>query len=185
MRIGGHHIASLREGTELPRGIEATTMAELKTKPTTVRVTDFLESVDDEERRKDCFSVVKIMQKATGAKPKMWGPSIVGFGDYRYTNSRGQGTDWFLIGFSPRKTDLTLYIMPGSARHGELLKTLGVDISRMDLKAFLKQLGYDLPSIDMRSVKAQCRQAQGELDRLATSEIGRLRNELLVCEDSI
>src|SRR5215831_7260295 len=125
MRIGGHHIASLREGTELPRGIEATTMAELKTKPTTVRVTDFLESVDDEERRKDCFSVVKLMQKATGAKPKMWGPSIVGFGDYRYTNSRGQGTDWFLIGFSPRKSDLTLYLMPGSARHGELLKTLG------------------------------------------------------------
>jgi hypothetical protein len=67
----------------------------------------------------------------------------------------------------------------------ELLKTLGVDLSRMDLKAFLKQLGYDLPSIDMRTVKAQCRQAQGELDRLATSEIGRLRNELLLCEDSI
>jgi hypothetical protein len=67
----------------------------------------------------------------------------------------------------------------------ELLKTLGVDFSRMDLKAFLKQLGYDLPSIDIRAMKAQCRQAQGELDRLATSEIGRLRNELLVCEDSI
>jgi hypothetical protein len=100
-------------------------MAELKTKPTTVSVTDFLESVNDEERRKDCFTVVKIMQKATGAKPRMWGPSIVGFGDYRYTNSRGRGTDWFLIGFSPRKSDLTLYLMPGSPRHGELLKTLG------------------------------------------------------------
>jgi hypothetical protein len=67
----------------------------------------------------------------------------------------------------------------------ELLKTLGVDLSTVDLKAFLKQLGYDLPSIDMRALKTQCRQAQGELDRLATSEIGRLRNELFLCEDSI
>ena len=100
-------------------------MAELKTKPTTGSVTDFINSVDDEERRKDCFAVMKIMQQATGAKPKMWGPSIVGFGDIRYTNARGAVTDWFLIGFSPRKRDLTLYVMPGSARHGELLKTLG------------------------------------------------------------
>jgi len=104
---------------------EAVNMAELKTKPTIASVTDFLNAVEDEERRRDCFTVVRIMQKATGAKPKMWGPSIVGFGDYRYTNARGQGTDWFLAGFSPRKGDLTLYVMPGSARHGELLKTLG------------------------------------------------------------
>jgi uncharacterized protein DUF1801 len=100
-------------------------MAELKTKPTTASVTDFLDSVDDEERRKDCFTVAKIMQEATGAAPKMWGPSIVGFGDHRYTNARGQGTDWFLIGFSPRKTDLTLYLMPGSPRYAEHLKALG------------------------------------------------------------
>ena len=100
-------------------------MAELKTKPTSASVTDFLNAVDGEERRKDCFTVVKIMQKATRAKPRMWGPSIVGFGDYRYTNARGQGTDWFLIGFSPRKSDLTLYVMPGSPRHAEHLKTLG------------------------------------------------------------
>lgn len=100
-------------------------MAEIKTKPTTASVTDFLNTVDDDERRKDCFTVVKIMQKATGEKPRMWGPSIVGFGDHRYTNARGQGTDWFLIGFSPRKNDLTLYVMPGSPRHAEHLKALG------------------------------------------------------------
>jgi Domain of unknown function (DU1801) len=104
---------------------EEGSMAELKTKPTTASVTDFLNSVDDEERRSDCFAVVKIMQQAAGAKPKMWGPSIVGFGDYRYTNSRGVGVDWFLIGFSPRKRDLTLYLMPGSARRAELLRALG------------------------------------------------------------
>ena len=100
-------------------------MAELKTKPTTASVSDFLNTVDDDERRKDCFAVVKIMQKATGEKPRMWGPSIVGFGDYRYTNARGQGTDWFVIGFSPRKNDLTLYVMPGSPRHAERLEALG------------------------------------------------------------
>jgi hypothetical protein len=100
-------------------------MPELKTKPTTASVTDFLDTVDDEERRKDCYAVVKIMQQATGAKPKMWGPSIVGFGDYRYSNSSGRGVDWFLTGFSPRKRDLTLYLMPGSARRGELLTALG------------------------------------------------------------
>jgi len=92
---------------------------------TTSNVSDFLDAVDDEERRKDCFTVVKIMQKATGAKPKKWGASIVGFGDYRYTSSRGRGVDWFLIGFSPRKRDLTLYLTPGSARRAELLEALG------------------------------------------------------------
>ncbi len=100
-------------------------MAKLKTKPTTASVTDFLNAVDNDQRRADCFAVVRIMTQATGAKPKMWGPSIVGFGDYRFTNARGGSTDWFLIGFSPRKGDLTLYIMPGSARHAELLRTLG------------------------------------------------------------
>jgi len=100
-------------------------MAELKTKPTTASVTDFLDAVEDDERRKDCYAVVKIMQMATGAKPKMWGPSIVGFGDHQYANARGGTTDWFLVGFSPRKRDLTLYITPGAARHREHLKALG------------------------------------------------------------
>src|SRR5687768_832640 len=100
-------------------------MAELKTKPTTASVSDFLDTVDDEARRKDCLAVVKIMQKATGAKPKMWGPSIVGFGDHRYRYESGRELDWFLTGFSPRKKDLTLYIMPGFERYAELMSSLG------------------------------------------------------------
>jgi hypothetical protein len=100
-------------------------MAELKTKPTTASVSDFLAAVDDEERRRDCLAVVKIMQKATGATPKMWGPSIVGFGDHRYKYASGRELDWFLTGFSPRKKDLTLYIMPGFARYEELMASLG------------------------------------------------------------
>ena len=100
-------------------------MAELKTKPTAASVSDFLDTVDDEERRKDCLAVVKIMQKATGAKAKMWGPSIVGFGDHRYKYESGRELDWFLTGFSPRKKELTLYIMPGFDRYEELMSSLG------------------------------------------------------------
>src|SRR5688572_25720903 len=100
-------------------------MAELKTKPTTASVSDFLDTVDDEARRKDCLAVVKIMQKATGAKPKLWGPSIVGFGDHHYKYASGRELDWFLTGFSPRKKDLTLYIMPGFERYDALMASLG------------------------------------------------------------
>src|SRR5688572_2463292 len=100
-------------------------MAELKTKATTASVDDFLAAIADGERRKDCLAVVKIMKKATGAKPKMWGPSIVGFGDYRYKYESGRELDWFLTGFSPRKKDLTLYIMPGFSRYDDLMKALG------------------------------------------------------------
>jgi uncharacterized protein DUF1801 len=99
-------------------------MAELKTKPTTASVTDFLESVADQERRNDCLAIAQIMEKVTGAKPRMWGPSIIGFGDYRYKGASGE-TDWFLTGFSPRKKELTLYIMPGVERFPGQLAKLG------------------------------------------------------------
>jgi hypothetical protein len=100
-------------------------MAELKTKPTAASVSDFIAAVEDEERRKDCRTVLAIMKKATGDAPKMWGPSIVGFGNHRYKYASGLELDWFLTGFSPRKRDLTLYIMPGFARHKELMASLG------------------------------------------------------------
>src|SRR5687767_16004388 len=91
-------------------------MAELKTKATTASVPDFLAAIEDDERRQDCLTVVKIMKKATGAEPKMWGPSIVGFGDHRYKYESGRELDWFLTGFSPRKQALTLYIMRSEER---------------------------------------------------------------------
>jgi hypothetical protein len=99
-------------------------MAELKTKPTKASVDAFLKTVD-EGRRADCRALVRIMTEATGATPRMWGPSIIGFGDYRYTNAAGKGSDWFVTGFSPRKRDLTLYIMPGIQRYPDLLARLG------------------------------------------------------------
>jgi len=100
-------------------------MAELKTKRTHSSVTAFLDQVSDESRRKDSQTLVRMMKKATKAEPKMWGTSIVGFGDYRYKYASGRENDWFLVGFSPRKQDLTLYIMAGFDKHDALLSKLG------------------------------------------------------------
>ena len=100
-------------------------MAELKTKPTNASVEKFLNQVADETRREDCFKVAKMMEEITGEKPKMWGPSIVGFGSYHYKYASGQEGDWPIAAFSPRKQDLTLYLLPGFAESGELMKQLG------------------------------------------------------------
>jgi uncharacterized protein DUF1801 len=88
-------------------------MAELKTKATRASVTGFIDAIGDEGRRRDCRTLVKMMKKATRAQPKMWGPSIVGFGDYHYKYDSGREGDWFRAGFSPRKDALTLYLMSG------------------------------------------------------------------------
>ena len=100
-------------------------MAEQKTKPTQASVKQFLNQVPEKERRDDCFTVVKIMEEITGHKPKMWGPSIVGFGTYRYKYASGREGDWPITGFSPRKRDLTLYMMVGFEKQTELMKQLG------------------------------------------------------------
>ncbi|WOK06973.1 DUF1801 domain-containing protein [Imperialibacter roseus] len=98
---------------------------ELKTKVNDVSVEGFLDKVEDEKKRNDAFEVLKLMKEVTGEKPKMWGSSIVGFGTYRYKYASGQEGDWMITGFSPRKTSLTLYIMPGFGRYEELMQKLG------------------------------------------------------------
>lgn len=100
-------------------------MAELKTKPTEQSVEEFLNRVENEKKRADSFTILKLMKDVTKAQPKMWGPSIVGFGKYHYKYESGREGGWFLTGFSPRKQNLTLYIMSGFRRHGELMKKLG------------------------------------------------------------
>ena len=99
-------------------------MAEPKTKPTTESVEKFLNGIADEQRRKDCFRVVEMMKAATRTEPEMWGTNIVGFGRHQYKGASG-AAEWPLIGFSPRKNDLTLYLMSGFARHPELMNKLG------------------------------------------------------------
>lgn len=100
-------------------------MAELKTRPTQASVKEFLNQIPDEQRREDCFAVAKMMEEITGEKPKMWGPSIVGFGTYHYKYASGQEGDWPVAAFSPRKRDLTVYLMVGFTKHSELMKQLG------------------------------------------------------------
>ena len=100
-------------------------MAELKTKPTKRSVKDFVDAIKDEQQRKDCRTVSRIMKRITKANPKMWGPGIVGFGSYHYKYVSGREGDWFLVGFAPRKQNLTLYIMSGFKKYSALLKKLG------------------------------------------------------------
>ncbi len=100
-------------------------MAELKTKQTRASVKQFIDGIEDEQKRKDSRALVAMMRKITGKPPKMWGEAIVGFGSYRYKYASGREGDWFLTGFSPRKQNMTLYIMSGFTRYGALLKKLG------------------------------------------------------------
>jgi len=100
-------------------------MAELKTVATKLSVDKFLNGIKDEKKRADCFEILKLMEKATKSKAKMWGTSIVGFGDQHLVYESGREVDWFVTGFSPRKQNLTLYLTGGLNQFGDLLKKLG------------------------------------------------------------
>ena len=99
--------------------------AELKTKVNDASVHKFLNAVKDEQERADCYEILKMMKQVTKEEPKMWGPSIVGFGSYHYKGKSGREGDWMLTGFSPRKQNLTLYLMGGFDEQKDLLKKLG------------------------------------------------------------
>ena len=101
-------------------------MAEPKTKANKLPVADFINALPDARVRQDCWTIVEIMQGAAEAGPRMWGTSIVGFGQYRAVSARGQGNDWMLVGFSPRKQAITLYLMlSGHEESNALLARLG------------------------------------------------------------
>lgn len=100
-------------------------MSELKTKPTDASVDDFIEAVENPRRREDARAVAAMLGEITGEKPVMWGPSIIGFGRYTYVNSTRKPADWPIIGLSPRKANLTVYIMPGFTERPDLMGHLG------------------------------------------------------------
>ncbi len=101
-------------------------LAEIKTKPTEASVEDFLNSVKDEQKRKDSFVLLAMMKTATGEEPKMWGGSMIGFGLKRYKSpATGREVDWFRIGFSPRKANLSLHMTIDIKKHADALKKLG------------------------------------------------------------
>lgn len=100
-------------------------MADLKTKPTKASVESHLEEVDNVLRREDAFVMLELMKKITGKKPVLWGNNIIGFGQYHYKYASGQEGDWPVTGFAVRKTNLTIYIMPGFNKFEAELKKLG------------------------------------------------------------
>jgi len=100
-------------------------MAELKTKKNNASVTEFLDSVSDPVKRQDSYTILKMMEQITGAPAVMWGDAIVGFGDMHYKYASGREGDWMLAAFSPRKQNLTLYIMTGFNQHLGILARLG------------------------------------------------------------
>ena len=99
-------------------------MSELKTRPTAASVAEFLAQQGD-QRRADCEAVLRMMEAATGERAEMWGAAIVGFGRYAYRGNSKNAMEWPIIGFSPRKNDLTLYLMPGFEGRAELMARLG------------------------------------------------------------
>jgi hypothetical protein len=101
-------------------------LAEIKTKETSASVEDFIKNVKDEQKRKDSFVILEMMKKATGEEPKMWGSSVIGFGNVRYKSpTTGREVDWLKIGFSPRKANLSLYISIDIKEHAAALTKLG------------------------------------------------------------
>jgi len=101
-------------------------MAEIKTKPTAASVEDFINTVKEEQKRKDSFVILEMMKKATGEEPKMWGSSIIGFGNIRLKSpATGREMDWLRIGFSPRKANISLYITGDVKQHAAALEKLG------------------------------------------------------------
>jgi hypothetical protein len=98
-------------------------MAELKTKASKASVSQFINAIEDVDRRKDCKELVAMMEQATKSKPIMWGPAFIGFGDHEYQGSNGKSQKWFKAGFSPRKSALSLYLMGG--KDEKLLAKLG------------------------------------------------------------
>jgi len=100
-------------------------MAQNKTQPTPQKVSEFIAGIEDTRKRAECRELMKLMRETTGKRAKMWGASIVGFGNYHYKYASGREGDFFLTGFSPRKQALTIYIINGFEPHTELMQKLG------------------------------------------------------------
>lgn len=115
-------------------------MAENKTRATSASVTDYLDAIANDAQRDDCRALAKLLQKSTKQKPRMWGPSIVGFGSYHYTYDSGREGDACLTGFSARGREIVVYVMPGAKHEGALLAKLGKH-RRGKACLYIKRLG--------------------------------------------
>ena len=130
-------------------------MAELKTKPNKNSVAAFIKSVE-EKRREDCQTLLSLMKKITRKKPTMWGDKIVGFGKYHYKYESGCEGDWFVTGFSPRKQNFSIYIMPGFSKYKTILNKLGKHKTSVSCLYINKLTDIDIKQLEnliARSVK--------------------------------
>lgn len=136
-------------------------MAELKTKETNASVAEFIDKVEDPIRRKECKQIIALMKKHTKAQPKMWGPSIVGFGNLKLKYASGRELEWLIIGFSPRKAALTLYVLT-QKESPEMMKKLGKyktgkgclyikSLEDIDMKVLDKLIAQNVKAIKARA----------------------------------
>ena len=140
-------------------------MAESKTRPTGEPVADFLGRIADPQRRRDCETVAGMMRSATGATPEMWGTSIVGFGRYLSQLANGKSEPWPIIGFSPRKNDLTIYLMPGFEQQAALMAKLGKHKTGK-VCLYLKRLSdVDVPTLQALIDQSVAAMASRRVDR--------------------
>jgi len=136
-------------------------MAEPKTRPTRASVAAYIKRLPDERTRADCLTLVSLMEKVTGEKAVMWGPSIIGFGTYRLAYADGSEADWPIAGFSPRKQDLTIYIASVFDRRADLMKKLGKHRTGK-VCLYIKRLA----DVDMKVLK-----------ELVTASVGSMREK--------
>jgi hypothetical protein len=136
-------------------------MAELKTKPTTQSVEEYLMQITDETTRKDCQTICSLMENVTKEKAKMWGSAIIGTGDYKYLYESGKTLDWFMMGFSPRKANISLYIMGCTGKEKEEL------LSRLGKHTKAKSCVYvkKLSDINLDVLKEMCEVAYQNLKK--------------------
>ena len=140
-------------------------MAKLKTKQTRASVEAFLQKVADPKQREDCFTILEMMKEVTGLEPKMWGTSMVGFGSYHYKYPSGREGEWFITGFSPRKGNLSIHIMAGCARYGELLQKLGKHKTGVAC-LYVKKLA----DIDLATLRALVKESFEHVSKAYTSK---------------
>jgi hypothetical protein len=142
-------------------------MAELKTKQNKKSVPQFLKSVENKKRVEDAKVIIEMMKDITGDKPKMWGDSVIGFGTYHYKYESGREGDWFVTGVSPRKANLTVYIMSGFGDNDPLLKKLGkyktsksclyiTKLENVDLKILRKLIEKSVEHMNTRTDGGVC-----------------------------
>ncbi len=122
-------------------------MADIKTTVNDQDVEQFLNTIEDDQKRKDSFTILALMQQVSGSDPKMWGSSIVGFGTYHYKGKSGREGDWMILGFSPRKANLTIYGLGGLEERDDLLKTLGKHTTGKGCLYIKRLSDVDLPTL--------------------------------------